>query len=108
MYMCSVSHHQRLVNARDKIKATIGQKVTIEQGRVSARKKIEWEVIAGHEPPIGWNRERKYIGRIGLDLDSIHRHHIFARIFWHLLCKDLQKLIHQMNVAVSIKNLSIG
>jgi hypothetical protein len=39
IYVHNASHQQRLVNARDKIQNMIGQKVTIEQGKASARKK---------------------------------------------------------------------
>jgi hypothetical protein len=66
--------------------------VTVKQGSVRQNKYSEWEVVKEHVSTEENQQDREYIGLTSLDLKSIDDEIIFARIFLHLFCEDIDEM----------------
>jgi len=88
------NYHQRLAEARDKIKGMLGQTVVKET--------FEWTVIAEHHSTdLPQNR---FLGIQGLDLHRLEKKTIFAAMLLHLMFQDWKESLHKMNMKISTYN----
>jgi hypothetical protein len=49
-------------------------------------------------------KDREYIGLTGLDLASIDEEVIFAGVFLHLFCKDIDEMTTRVNASILVYN----
>jgi hypothetical protein len=110
MAVTYLSYKQRLQSARARIVSKIGHKVTAKQGSGRQKKEIELEVVKEHVSTEENQQDREYIGLTGLDLtgldltgldlESIDDEVIFAQIFLHLFCEDIDEMTARVNAAI--------
>jgi hypothetical protein len=79
------------------------------QGNSEARngrqkKQIEWEVVKEHVLTEENETYRDYIGLTSVDLSSIDDKFIFAWVFLHLFCKDIDEMTAQVTVTIAVYN----
>jgi hypothetical protein len=98
------SYKQWLETDCARIESKIGHKVTVNQGNGRQKKHIEWEVVNEHAFPEENKKDGEYIGLTGLDLAPFDDEVIFARVFIHLFCKDIDEMTAWVNAAIMVYN----
>lgn len=88
------SYHERLAEAREKIKLLLG--TTVQKDTFT------WTVVAEHHCED--TTDRNLIGVTGIELQNFAREDVFANLFLHTMFQDWQASLNKMNVNISLHN----
>lgn len=90
------NYHERLREAREKIKGLLGKTVTKDS--------FVWTVIEEHHSDDLPDNNAQFLGVKGIELHRLDRNIIFSTLFLHLMFRDWRASLQKMNAAISYHN----